>query len=99
MLESVDPHEIVGSKMNPACPEDFLAPGPETLPAAAVHSLHQSKSKALEPIQDGELFRFRNQSNVQCPMSNVCLPRGRVVHRGDLWFRTLDFRHWTLDLL
>ncbi len=45
ILESVHLHEVVGRDMNPTGAEYFLAPGPETFPAALVHSAHQRKAK------------------------------------------------------
>ena len=48
VLEAIDLHEVVGSKMNPAGAENTLAPRPEALPIAMINPTNETKSASLE---------------------------------------------------
>jgi hypothetical protein len=43
--------------MDPTRAENALAPGPEALPRAMVHTANQPEAKALKPAQHFELLR------------------------------------------
>lgn len=48
ILETVNIHDVVGGKMNPAGAHGALTPCPETLPCAAVHPPDETEGKAFE---------------------------------------------------
>src|SRR4030095_14284005 len=84
--------------MNPARPEHSLTPGPESLPAALVHTHHQTKRQTLEACEDGEFFSGR------CCLLTVegRKRRGALVTilKGpgtNFRLRTLNVRHQTSD--
>jgi hypothetical protein len=48
VFETVNVHDVVSGKMNPARAEDFLAPRPKALPAALVHARAEAKGEPFE---------------------------------------------------
>ena len=48
VFEPVNAHQVVSRNMDPTRAENALAPGPEALPTAKIHSMREAKSEAFE---------------------------------------------------
>ena len=49
VLETVNVHDVVSGKMNPAGAEGALTPRPEPFPGAAIHAPDQAECETFEP--------------------------------------------------
>ena len=57
MLEPIHVHQPVCSNLNPTGANRPLAPCPEQLPSALVHSMRNAEREAFHAIEYGEFFR------------------------------------------
>jgi hypothetical protein len=48
VLETVNVHDVVSGKMNPAGAKYALTPSPESLPGALIHAPDEAESKTFE---------------------------------------------------